>query len=494
MIKIQILKSVIFLFVLFVVLFFSTYHIKESPSVWYDEGIYIQTAANVVAGEGLTFQFAPDHLVNMMSKFTVGYPLIYILASFFKIFDTNILVARSVMVVWLLAFVILSFILVKKRYGVNMAMCAMALVATFPPFYGNGKSVLGEVPALVFLALSLIFFRKAFTLENQRRVWIIIAAFLAGLAVATKLIFLLYVPVFAIAVVWMWRKKLLDIVDVILTVVFSSLPIALWLFLQYRFESSLATILNFYANPSGVVSLLTVFRDNIINFFTEAGPAYLFIMMIVWLASVIIRKKVKISIPYEEIMALCFSVLVCLAYLRIVGWHRYIFPAQMVALIYFIPSLFICIKCFGDNITARWPAFNVNILRTVVPVILFVLVVWGLHGLLFNSWVASAYSSHKTEFWENYFKNTPVEQSFFFYDAPEVVIFIPHHNYYQYVMLLPVGGPFGSEWLEVIDRGIVDHIIIRSDFFEDRKVGFLKNYHIALKAYKYTILDRNARK
>ena len=41
-------KEILLVAALFcVALFFATYHLSESPPVWYDEGFYVQSAANL---------------------------------------------------------------------------------------------------------------------------------------------------------------------------------------------------------------------------------------------------------------------------------------------------------------------------------------------------------------------------------------------------------------------------------------------------------------
>src|ERR1041385_6678222 len=99
MTKIRLSSEIVVLIGLFgLAAFFATWHLSESPSVWYDEGIYIHLATNVAAGDGMTFQFAPGELVNRLTRVTISYPFIYPLALALKIFGPNILAARGLMV------------------------------------------------------------------------------------------------------------------------------------------------------------------------------------------------------------------------------------------------------------------------------------------------------------------------------------------------------------------------------------------------------------
>jgi hypothetical protein len=117
----------------------------------------------------------------------------------------------------------------------------------------------------------------------------------------------------------------------------------------------------------------------------------------------------------------------------------------------------------------------------------------GAYQVLFHSWVADAYASNKTAFWQEYFAQAPAETSFFFYDVPEVVPFILTRNYYQF-LLAPAGSSTGSEGLDVLRSGDVDMVIIQSDEYDAEKDRLLSKYVIDQQVYKYTILSLKNRR
>lgn len=478
-------EIILLVFLLSMAAFFATYKLTESPGVWYDEGIYIQNASNLAEGNGPNFRFAPGD-ISPIPTLTVGFPLIYLLAIIFKIFGSSVLAARSLMALFIFGLAVCSYLLIRKKWGSTLALFTLALVGTFPPLYGNGKSVLGEVPALFFMALALIIFQYAIQEKNRSKVAIILAGFFAGFSAVTKLNFLVFLPSFAFVVLYQFYKKRLSKIDVLLGGVFSSLPVLVWAYIQYRSVDSIKTIFTFYANPSGNESLIKVVKTNILNFFTEAGPLYLLVMMIVWVVAIIVRKSKKIDIAPEEAMSFIFCALISLSYLRITGWHRYIFPAQIVALWYLAPSL----KVSCEWLTEKLYKFRISALLQKFGTlsIVILLCLWGVYSTLFSSWVASAYHSDKTAFWQNYFKVASSQTSFFFYDTPEVAMFSKSSNYYQYLPLLPAGGPFGAEYLKVIEMGKVDKIIVRSDHLGWKQDWFLKHYKVEREVYKYSIL------
>ena len=75
---------------------------------------------------------------------TVSYPLIYPLAFAFKIFGSGIIVARGTMVFLLWDSSSFPIFSPEDSLVFPYALGTVALLSTFAPLYGNGKSVLGE--------------------------------------------------------------------------------------------------------------------------------------------------------------------------------------------------------------------------------------------------------------------------------------------------------------------------------------------------------------
>ena len=202
-------------------------------------------------------------------------------------------------------------------------------------------------------------------------------------------------------------------------------------------------------------------------------------MMFIWSVALIIHLVKKIRISVEEIIGFIFCLLIITAYLRAAGYYRYIFPAQIVAILFLVPSL---------NIISTRVAKYSKYYRAFLIIPLFVFATFGIYGLTSNSWVADYYDSHKTAFWEEYFANAPVNQSYFFYDVPEIVIFSKTRNYYQYIA--PTGGAFSTSELKVLENGITDRVIMPTNTFNDNKLHFEKFYRPVGEAFKYTILNK----
>lgn len=478
-------EIIILSFFLFLTGFFATYKLSESPSVWYDEGFYVQIASNLSEQGKYGMQLQPSKIEPVSKLITVSYPLIYPLAFAFKIFGNSIIVARGTMTFFIIGFVLASYLLAKKLFGVTYALGAIALLATFAPLYGNGKSVLGEVPGLFFLTLSLLSLEKTMSGKNKSRLGFVLAGLFAGLCISTKPIFLLFAPALALAIFIKWRKGNLALTDFFYFAVSAIIPLVFWFYVQFGFNESIADILSFYANPFQEKNIYSVIFENLRHFVSDSGPIYLIIMLLIWSSGIILRRRKKIEISTSEMAAFAFSLLISAGYLKTNGWYRFIFPAQAISFIYFPKSISLLVEFVGERLKFR-KFSQVARFFWIVPV--FCLAALGIYQTMFSSFVAEAYKSDKTAFWENYFKNIPREQVMFFYNVPEVAALDFAGKYYQYIS--PAGWEIGSSGLKAIDLGIPDSIILRTDAFEGNESKFSK-YKSQMKAYKYTILIKN---
>lgn len=462
--------------------FFALFRLSESPSVWYDEGIYTQMAMNLSDHGVVGFQLSPGEITHI-SRVTVGYPLVVPLALTMKVFGTDILVSRGLMVAFLLGLLALAYLLMKKEFGYTTALGTLALLATFPPLYGNGKSVLGEVPGLFFFVLALWCLYQA-SAHVQRSRWALLAGVSLGLCAATKPLFLVSLGAFAIALLMMRRSTSWSVRDIGFALLGVVLSLGIWFGMQFSTGDSLSATLAFYANPYQTTSLVTTILANVKNLVTGATPLYLLFLMGIWSVSLVIRRVKKEHIALSERTAFLTAVLIIVAYLRIVGWYRYLFPAQIIALLYTVSSLVVIVRELRSRVSLRAEAF----LRPLAVGGVMLLSIVGIYGLSSNSWVAEYYGSHKTVFWEQYFKTAPAQESFFFYDVPEVARFAYGRAYYQYIA--PAGGPFSTKELDAIEQGLVDTIIVRTDTYESEISLFSKHYRSTGEYYKYSVLEK----
>src|SRR3989338_6647 len=473
------MRSIMGAALLGVIAFFSLYRLTESPPGVYDEGIYIQTAAYFAETGALGFQLAPDETAPA-AYVTAGYPFLFPLALVFKLFGVGVLEARLLMVFFILSLALIRYLLVRRLFGDYCALWTLAVLAVFPPLYGNGKSVLGELPGMLYFSLFLLFLESAKRSSTHRTLFAVLSAASAGLAGATQPAFLILLQALLLALISKWSSGRTYRRELLLGAAAFGIPIALWFFTQFSGADSLKSILAFYSNPYEVADIGTKVIGNVLRLFGDITPLFLAGTMIVWFASLWVRYRRRERIGVEEMLSVIFVSLSIAAYLRTGGWYRYLFPYQVIAL-YFTPYALVVLT---DALRRRFPIslFRKGLVLSVSGVVLFV---FGVYLLLFNSWVADAYRSEKTAFWQNYVAEAPAEHVFFFYDTPEVALFAEGRPYYQY--LTPKGWKSDTRVLEKLRAGDVDTIIVKTDALPstgDLFAGYVKVEEV----YKYTVL------
>lgn len=484
------LHSILLVFLFAVAIFFATYNLKESPPVWYDEGFFVQSAANLATHGQMGLRLAPSTIEPPSKLITVGYPLIYPLALGFKVFGVNITTARSLMVLFLLMFMLASYVLARRLFGKNVALGTLALLVTLPTLYGNGKSVLGEVPGLTYLVLFLICFVQARSSITKKYAWLITASIFAGLCVATKPTFLLLLPAVAVGAFIEWRRSTFNLKELSTVAITGLIPIVYWIVTQFRTGDSFYTIFTEYSNPYQIQNMLHTILVNIGHLFTDIGPLYLTVMMSVWIFALWIRHQSRERVPAEEFIVMVFSVLTIVSYLRTAGWYRYLFEAQALALVFFPGALFVTTGFISEKLMGSIKKFTQYIpdTKNLSVAVIVVLTVLGAYQVRFNSFVAESYGGNKTAFLEDYFANVPATTSYFFYDVPEVAFFDTSTNYYQYIS--PSGWPIGEEQLAVIEKGVPDNIILKPQAYADMKDTLFISYEVEQTTRDYLILIR----
>lgn len=471
---------------LIIATFFATYHLKESPPVWTDEGIFVQAAANLAEYGQTGLRVAPGVIEPSSKLITVGYPLLYPLAGWFKLFGVNILAARSLMVLFILGFLFVSYRFVRRLFGPVQAIGALALLATLPTLYGNGKSVLGEVPGLLYLTASLACLHIAHTRMTRRYLWFVLAGLLAGLCVVTKPIFVLFIPAALIGLGIAWKRREIASGEVGAALGAGLVPVLVWLVVQFRTSDSAGSLLSFYVNHYQVADWSSTILANLRNLITGIGPLYLLAVLSIWLVAYGIRMRRLERMPVEEHMALAFPLFILLGYLTTAGWYRYLFGAQALSLLFFPNALMVVARSMNQG----------RMLEKVAIAVIAGLALLGAYQIMFSSFVAESYGRQQTAFWEEYFRTASSSTSFFFYDVPEVAFIAQGTTQYQYLnpydgmgIFVP-GWDIGSSQVSILERGAADVVILPPAIYEREKVGLFSAYEIDQAIHNYVFLKK----
>jgi 4-amino-4-deoxy-L-arabinose transferase-like glycosyltransferase len=422
-------------------MFAATYRLSESPAIWYDEGFYTQAAMNLADRGTQEIQLAPSAFVST-EYVTVGYPLIFPVSLSYKMFGVGVTQGRAVMVVFMTLFFIAAFFCIRGLFGASAGVWSALLLASFAMLYGNGKSVLGEVPGLFFLMLALcalVYCERTMFKDWRGYAWFGLAA---GLCAATKPIFILFIIACALVFALRFKQLHLKLWATVLGVAAFLAPLALWASMQFAQTDSIASVLGAYANPYEITDWKITILHNALRFCTESTPIYFAVLMVLWAVALWMRRKIKL-ISSAELAAFFFCLLIIANFLRLEGWYRYLFPGIAVALLFLPSSL--------GTILKKYP---------LAPVILLSILFFGqLYQTAHSSYVADYYRSTGTQDLQTALASLGTSKTFFIYDVPEVAVLLPSWNYYQFLQPHP-GLIYGEDELALLARGVPDIVIV----------------------------------
>ncbi len=314
--------------VLFAVIF-SAVTLTTKPRVWVDEAITIELAQNFLRAGVLDIAVAPDTYSGLPQLVqSTGYPVTTLLAAAFSVFGPSLVVARVVMVVMLLSFLLTVLTVGRKFFGDTRALLAVLLIATFASLYGS-RTAVGEIPGSLFL------FGSLFLLFRERSyAW---GGVLLGLAVVTKpAVFMLAVPAVAVALLIERREFFKRSFMIGL----GALPaIAAWFVLVVGnpFSKEVwGTILSFYKNPYGG-ELQSNMLHNLSGFFSSTTLIYFGVL---FCGILFARKWLKDdSLKPLYHFVIVYAMVAFFYYLRSPGWLRYILIAEFLILFLLPPAL-----------------------------------------------------------------------------------------------------------------------------------------------------------
>jgi 4-amino-4-deoxy-L-arabinose transferase-like glycosyltransferase len=449
-------KHLPFLSCLLIVAVLAGYRLSETPPTWMDEGIITQVARNMAISGSHAIQVAPGEYASG-SFITTAYTTTVPVALSFSIFGFGIVQSRIVMALFIILLFVAVYLIIRKKDNLSIdwiVAATLLLIATFGPMYGHGRNVLGEVPGMAYMLLGLFMLKKIGE-GNRAFGYYLAAGLFLGLAIVTKPIFIVLLPVVILALV-LYRKRLfIDMKGVGLLGVALLAPIVIWLYVQFQGDTWEAA-LRLYSNPNAV-QLGNLAYENFRRFFTEAQPLYTLALFILWTLSGIVRYVRTRNIEAHEAIAWGFSLLILLAYLRTAGFYRYFFQAEFLALVFVLSSVEKAIAGFAPRY------------RTVLLAFAGILIFFHLAQLP-SSWVIANRTSTRSASLEKYIGALDPNDRVLFYQVPEAVNFLrpDHRNYYQYVKITDA-LEIGSSSRRVLQSGEVDAVVIHAEMKGDRQ-------------------------
>ncbi len=466
-------KNIVTIFLFLLSIFLIVFRYTETPKVWVDEGVFTEVAKNVSRSGTIGLQTAPNEFFSMRSMLlTTSYPVIFPVAVSLKFFGEGVAQARFPMLVYIFIFLLFSFLLIKKRYGFNLAVISFLFLLSFAPLYGNGRPVQGEVPgiALFVIGLFILYLCEKSQFRNIKKVFF--ASLFLGLSAATKPLFLVGITASLFLAFLVYRKRVENKKVFLFILLGYGLPIFGWVLIHFPSLSDLIkivpTFLYFAGSHDSSVSTIHTGSTNFLRFFTESTPLLFAVLYTVVALFIGLRFKKEHLAGFHiiDLILITFISFNAAFYLFGTGWYRYFFPAH--ALLYLIFP--IAVFFIRDLLALNWQKKLVNILLACLALFQF-------YFLVFSSDVSLTVRRIRNVEIYNTLSKIGQDKEVVFYNAPETIIFLQGNNYRQYFEM--------DTFLVVGDRNILTST--RPDYF---LTDTSQSSNVSLRCYKETRLSQ----
>ncbi|PIU53645.1 MAG: hypothetical protein COS90_05040 [Deltaproteobacteria bacterium CG07_land_8_20_14_0_80_60_11] len=139
----------------------SFYNLANYPTIWWDEAIFSEAAANLVQHGRYAFTVqSPNQLVDLDFRISAGPAVILPVALAYKLFGVSLLSGRLVAGAYLVFTFLALFLGARRLWGPVTALLAVALAFLGTDVLYWGRSVLGDIPALgLFLCATYFLIR-----------------------------------------------------------------------------------------------------------------------------------------------------------------------------------------------------------------------------------------------------------------------------------------------------------------------------------------------
>lgn len=408
--------TIIFLCSLAFVIVFSFSTLVTKPKLWTDEATSIELARNFGVSGKLDVEIGPGKFTGIAHLLqSTGYPVTVPLGLLFRGLGLDFSLARLYMIGWMLLAITAAYYLTRKLFTPLHAALAILLIVTFASFYGSGRTVVGEIPGFMFLALGLYYWlgRRSYELTG----------IFFGLALVAK------PSVFGLAVLALFfvlLKEPRQYVHRAFKLLLGMFPAVFFWFVfvgKNPFSGELwGGVAAFYKNPYGG-DIFSHILSNLANFFHSSTLIYFSLLLC---ALVCARTMIRASeTRYWYDFVFLYTALAFLYYLRSPGWLRYILIAELLILTTLPHALSLCHRAITEKYKLPFRKFGVTAAIATIVAILAVA------QLVQYFTVANIYESDSDLRVVSYINETFPKDSIVIFDAITIAALIPNEQRYQ---------------------------------------------------------------
>ncbi|MBI4642551.1 MAG: glycosyltransferase family 39 protein [Deltaproteobacteria bacterium] len=309
----------------------SFYNLANYPTIWWDEAIFSETAANLVQHGRYAFTVqSPSQLSDLDFRISVGPAVILPVALAYKLLGVGVAHGRLAAGAYLVLAFLALFLAARRFWGSNVALGAVALALLGTDVLHWGRSVLGDVPALGLFLLGVWFLSRG--LDNLSLISLFLGGIFLGLAFDAKEFYgLAFLPPLALLARRWWPDKVRLLKALLAFGLGLSLPLAGYLLLKVLILGSLTDAVHHFLDQKKLLCH-EFFTPLTIGRIYPESLLYILRHPLFWLGSLGaygLWRKGRLS--WGEKLWLWNFLLWSLVYLTAVYWHRFALPALFLA-------------------------------------------------------------------------------------------------------------------------------------------------------------------
>jgi hypothetical protein len=309
----------------------SFYNLANYPTIWWDEAIFSETAANLVQHGRYAFTVqSPDQLCDLDFRISVGPAVILPVALAYKLLGVGLVPGRLVAGAFLVFAFLALFLGARRLFGPLAALGAVALALGGTDVFYWGRSVLGDIPALGLFLCGLWFLIKG--LESVSLWPLFLGGLFLGLAFDAKEFYgLAFLPPLVVLAQQNWRDKSRLFKRLLAYGIGAALPLLAYVLLKWLILGSLGgAVLHFFQQKKLLCH--EFFTPLTIGRLYPESLVYLLGHPLFWLGSLgafFLWKRESFS--WGEKLWVWNFLIWSLMYLTAVYWHRFALPALFLA-------------------------------------------------------------------------------------------------------------------------------------------------------------------
>jgi hypothetical protein len=309
----------------------SFYNLASYPTIWWDEAIFSESAANLAQYGRYAFTVqSPNQLNDLDFRISAGPALILPVALSYKLFGVNLVSGRLVAGAYLVITFLALFLVARRLWDSVTALLAVALAFLGTDVFYWGRSVMGDIPALGLFLCALYFLVRGLA---SRPLWpLMLGGVFLGLAFDAKEFYgLAFLPPLVMLARQSWGDKRRLLVRVLAFGAGAALPLLAYLLLKAMILGSLTSAALHFLDQKKLLCH-EFFTPLTIGRIYPESAIFLLRHPLFWLGllgSIWLYKKGGAS--FGARLWIWNFVMWSAVYLTAVYWHRFALPALFLA-------------------------------------------------------------------------------------------------------------------------------------------------------------------